>query len=537
MIPLHSQPAMAYISDPFLAKGYDVLIAVHEESALINDYLCRNSPERTTTVDVGESMNLGTTVLRSLDSLAVMPPELVINFADTFVGDELQSGDVICFQEMEDLYRWTGFSFDESRRIRQIADKLPEAVFGDKAPVFVGLFQICQVEKFRSVLRGVLDAHNGTGTDPLFVAVANYFNELPRSSMHLQEVKDWRDFGHLDTYYETKRAFFLNKRFFNDVKVDTERGIIRKSSTNVQKLLNEVKWYLALPKALQYIGPRIFEYGFTGPNPYVEMEFYGYPALNDLYLFGNLDTSTWRRVLQGIEHAMDQMQEHRYQPKNASQLTSAMEEMYLLKTASRLEPILNDSRFARFCDRELVINGKSCIGLRECIRLLPDVADALGLFNMPYFTVIHGDFCLSNILYDRRNRFIRLIDPRGEFGSVEVYGDYRYDLAKLCHSFEGDYDFFVNDLLELEWRGGELLYSAHLDNRHLEVKRLFRQWIHGRWKDKYAEIKLIESLLFLSMVPLHADRFRSQEAFLARGLELFTSIAEQALYHHAGAVA
>jgi hypothetical protein len=156
---------------------------------------------------------------------------------------------------------------------------------------------------------------------------------------------------------------------------------------------------------------------------------------------------------------------------------------------------------------------------------------------MPYFTVIHGDFCLSNILYDRRNRFIRLIDPRGEFGSIEVYGDYRYDLAKLCHSFEGDYDFFVNDLLELDWRGGELLYSAHLDSRHLEVKRLFRQWIQGRWKDKYAEIKLIESLLFLSMVPLHADRFRSQEAFLARGLELFTFIADQTAYHQAGAVA
>jgi hypothetical protein len=35
-------------------------------------------------------------------------------------------------------------------------------------------------------------------------------------------------------------------------------------------------------------------------------------------------------------------------------------------------------------------------------------------------------------------------------------------------------------------------------------------------------VNVIESLLFLSMIPLHADRPRSQTAFLARGLELFT---------------
>ena len=43
------------------------------------------------------------------------------------------------------------------------------------------------------------------------------------------------------------------------------------------------------------------------------------------------------------------------------------------------------------------------------------------------------------------------------------------------------------------------------------------------------QVKLIESLLFLSMVPLHADRFASQEAFLARGLEIFNDVAAQAV--------
>jgi hypothetical protein len=35
--------------------------------------------------------------------------------------------------------------------------------------------------------------------------------------------------------------------------------------------------------------------------------------------------------------------------------------------------------------------------------------------------------------------------------------------------------------------------------------------------------------LFLSMVPLHADRFAAQEAFIARGLQTFTEVAKRSV--------
>jgi hypothetical protein len=127
-------------------------------------------------------------------------------------------------------------------------------------------------------------------------------------------------------------------------------------------------------------------------------------------------------------------------------------------------------------------------------------------------------------LYDQRNRIVRIVDPRGGFGAYDIYGDPRYDIAKLCHSIEGDYDFIVNSLFSLEQADHELNFNVHLQHKHSQIKSLFRKRLLSKWKINYEQIKLIESLLFLSMVPLHADRFNSQLAFISRGLEIFTDV-------------
>jgi hypothetical protein len=202
--------------------------------------------------------------------------------------------------------------------------------------------------------------------------------------------------------------------------------------------------------------------------------------------------------------------------------------MYDEKTRSRLKPILENPAFERFCGDTVDVNGRVLMGLRQALDLLPAVADALRIYDLDYFTVIHGDLCLSNILYDRRNSFIRVIDPRGEFGDVGIFGDMRYDLAKLSHSLEGDYDFIVNGVVETLWDGDCFQFIPQLDSRHLAIKNLFHRWLLKHFGEYYQQIKLIESLLFLSMVPLHADRFLAQEAFIARGLTTFTDVAHQA---------
>ncbi|HXJ43670.1 MAG TPA: phosphotransferase [Bryobacteraceae bacterium] len=536
MIPLDSRPALQYIAEPYLNRGFKLVLAVDEQADMVREYVARHPQMGAQVVPVRNSSSLGATVLGALDALALIPDCLVINFADTFVGDELESQDVVCYREADEVYRWTTFQIDFGNKITCIVDKNKDNPYGSLLPVFVGVFAISDVTSFRELLRRATSIAT-RDMDPFYVAIVEYFNGLPVTQRKLQHVSDWRDFGHLDTYYQAKRAFCINKRFFNCVEIDDRRGIVRKSSTDAEKLLNEMKWYLELPKALRYMAPRVFDYSFAKAEPFMEMEYYSYPALNDVYLYGSLDPGVWKRVFQAIGNVLRQMHSHRFQPDEAGQLARCMRSMYEDKTRARLQPILEDGRFSRFSEPWVTINGETYMGVRQCLDLLPRVAQAVDMYSLDYFTVIHGDLCLSNILYDRRNSFVRVIDPRGEFGDVGIFGDMRYDLAKLSHSLEGDYDFMVNGLFDSQWSAGGFLYQPQLDERHRGVKRQFHSWFIAEFGQAYQQIKLIESLLFLSMVPLHADRFEAQQTFLARGIETFNQVAEKVLPREEKAIA
>jgi hypothetical protein len=528
MIPLDSRPAMQYIAEPYLKQGYELALATGDRADLIEQYVNRHPEMHGRLIPVGDSPSLGATILTALDSVET-PDSLVINFADTFVGDPLQGLDAVCFREADEVYRWTTFQIGFGNRITALADKQQDGSYGQLLPVFVGVFAISDVPRFREELRAEVASSLCSQPDPFYVALIRYFNALPPDQRKLQRVSDWRDFGHLDTYHKTKRTFFLNRRFFNRVEIDDCRGVVRKSSTNAEKLLNEMKWYMELPKGLRYIAPRVFDYSIARTEPFMEMEYYSYPALNDVYLYGDLDLSVWVRVFQAIETVLTQMHSHRFHPSDPGQLISAMGTMYEAKTRSRLEQVLPDASYARFCEDTVTVNGHPVPGLIRCLEDLPSVAAAVHLYDLDYFTVIHGDLCLSNILYDRRNSFIRVIDPRGEFGEAGIFGDMRYDLAKLSHSLEGDYDFIVNGVVDSAWTPAGYEFNPHLDGRHLAIKNLFHKWLVSRFGAYYQQIKLIESLLFLSMVPLHADRFDAQQAFIARGLETFAEVAQGAM--------
>jgi hypothetical protein len=508
---------------PYASRGFDAVVAVDESGDQIERYLARRPELRARAVKVGRTGSLGETVGAALHSLTRLPDRLVINFADTLVADELEAGDVICYREMRDLYRWTAFEFDETGRILQVIDKDRPKPSPAALPVFVGVFAIADPARFLPVLDQAAAAPGGA--DPFWTAMADYFNQRPPEGRRLQRVEHWSDFGHLDTYYTTQRTFFLNRRFFNTMRVDAGRGVVRKSSTQAAKLAAEIRWYLDLPAGLQHLAPRIFDYRIEEGSAYAEMEFYGYPALNDVYLHGQWNAGVWEQALGSIEGALAEMQSHRIET-SAAERHRAMREMYVDKTRRRLAECAGAEGLRIFWRRHLKINGVERAGVDACLAVLPRILERLEIFDGTEFTILHGDLCLSNILFDRRNGFVRLIDPRGSFGGFRLHGDPRYDLAKLSHSFEGDYDFLVNGMCDLQLEADAVAVQAHLGAGHRLVKQMFHRWLVRRAGRAYRQVKLIESLLFLSMAPLHADRPRAQAAFLARGLELFGEAAQ-----------
>ena len=78
----------------------------------------------------------------------------------------------------------------------------------------------------------------------------------------------------------------INARKFNFMELDERRGILTKKSLHQEKLITEIQWYLKLPKPLHYLAPRIFAYSLYSDAPYIQMEFYGYRTLHEIFLSG-----------------------------------------------------------------------------------------------------------------------------------------------------------------------------------------------------------------------------------------------------------
>ncbi len=525
MIPLGSHPAIHYISRPYIDQDYLAYVAIHEGADLIQDYLANRSDLPIIATEVGPTRNLGETVLAALKTMTDTPEELVINFADTYLEGDIAVGDTVYYREQEDVFRWTTFELDSSANMVNLGDKNRARLTTlQSLPVFIGVFSISRFHAFRDDLAEACERSGvASELDPFYQAIARYFNRLRPDEKNFQKADKWWDFGHLDTYYAMKKGLFLNVRHFNSVHVDARRGILRKTSRNVQKFAQEVLWYSKLPVPLQYMVPRVFSYDLSRSDPFVDLEFYGYPALNDMYLYGHCDLGAWNNIFDAIELILDDMGRYHLEDVDSDAVMAGMQEMYEQKTVGRLGELANDDRFATFFGAEVVINGCPHPGLGRIMAALPDVIGRSGIYRDEVFSVCHGDLCLSNILYDQRSRIVRVIDPRGTFGSFDLYGDPRYDMAKLCHSIEGDYDFIVNGLFQLTRNGDELAYRTYVHERHRNVKKLFNDRFRQLWgEEKYAQVKLIEALLFLSMVPLHRDQFEAQQVFIAKGIELFS---------------
>jgi hypothetical protein len=88
-------------------------------------------------------------------------------------------------------------------------------------------------------------------------------------------------------------------------------------------------------------------------------------------------------------------------------------------------------------------------------------------------------------------------------------------LPKLSHSLNGKYDFIVNDDFDLAFAPNQIEFKINSNSRNEQINELCIGKLEVGIAD---QIHLIESLLFLSMVPLHKDFVKRQHVMLATGI-------------------
>ena len=333
-----------------------------------------------------------------------------------------------------------------------------------------------------------------------------------------QLIQDWYDLGHTSGLIKAKNILF-SARDFNSITVDTKKGLLTKTSTKIQKLEDEALWYKNLPNELKILSPRLIEFNKNNKSAYLVQELYGYPSLQELYLSGEVNIEDWRYILEKLFELHELFENYTAQKDEKALLW-----LYSTKTKERLRELeKQNSYWSNLINKDYeYINGKK---LKSISSLQKDIEDfAISLSKNGIQTIIHGDYCFSNILFDSSNYVFKLIDPRGRLNAeATIYGDSRYDIAKLRHSVVGLYDFMVQGLYEYKESENGFEYKILTTNDYSILENVFDNCCKQNCFD-VTEIKFIEGLLFLSMIPLHKDDFSRQKIFYLKAIELLNEV-------------
>lgn len=525
MIPLQGRPMLDRIVEAYDGLNIHPVVAVGESKATIEEFVSRSNREWTV-VDVGETTSVGDTILAALDSLpnsVLADQQLYINFADTLVDPvkPVSSSDYVTFQHEERSFRWTTFDIKD-RKIGSITEKSTTTENGPQ-PAFVGQFGLVNPAQFRDGLSATDNSESKL--DKFYTALLDYLGE--RNEYELIEPETWVDVGHLDTFHRAKREF-LNVREFNEIDVDEAKHVVVKRSDDDQTLSNEIRWYAQIPSNLKPYTPQVYDWTLN-ESARLEIEYVGYPSLSDLQLYGDHGQHIWDGVFRRIFTMHGEFREHTADA-DQDEIQDALSEIYLDKTHRRLETVKNRRRFAALFEAdEVQINGDSYPSMPTILGGFEDAIEDYGLLDRDDLTAIHGDLCFPNILYDPRNEIIKLIDPRGEFGDYTIYGDPRYDLAKLRHSVVGNYEHLINDRFEavFDADGPAIDYNVYTTEAQETRMSHFDSLITSQTEADLVTIKLVEALLYLSMIPLHSDSRERQLTMLAKGIEKITPFIDE----------
>ena len=513
--PINQRITFDYLYEQYKEKTNSIDIICYENADKVQRRLKNYLGEKVKIEILPELSDLGHTIYFGLkDAVGTV----IINFADTIVLDSVTGIEGNAFFCQEDYMSDTWTYFDEKDgTIVRIYDKEPvkEEI---KKKLFVGVFQFTDAAYFRRCLEIAFEQES-LQMSTFYYALQEYSKKY---SMKAVLTNNWFDIGHEDKYYNSKLE--VRAREFNHITIDKNRGILKKTSDDKDKFIGEIKWYLKLPADVEYVSPRIFDYSTSYVNPYVSMEYYAYHTVHELFLYGDLTLQQWIDIFNRIRFVCDDFK--RYTVQDAG-IRSALEEMYLTKTLQRFKKMKKDERFITFFESPIVVNGKRYLPLNEIIISLEQAIPEM-LYDVDTFNIIHGDLCFANIMVDSNFSFIKVIDPRGKFGTYDIYGDFRYELAKLFHSVDGKYDFIIKDLFDLDYNSEAACINYRIQDRKREfdLYKVFLSTFATEIDSDLKKIELIEALLFLSMIPLHGESIRHQMVMLGTGLEILNRVID-----------
>ncbi len=451
---------------------------------------------------VPDGLSLGNSVAYCLR--AIEAGVVAILHGDTLIYD-IQIDHVdgfTCHTADEDPYRWAVVT--ESAEAE--AGRISEHVAAADNKILSGFFSFSDSERLIRAL---------TATKGDFIeGLRQYNTELPQQVL---KAGDWFDFGHFHTYYRSKTKL-TTQRAFNGLQIS--RVSVTKTSNDAFKMACEANWLRSLPDELKLFTPTYLgQVDAEGERPGYRMERLLFSSLSDMFIFGCLNRRMWESIFAECACFLKSCKKYRAEGLQAD----ICNRLYLPKTLERLSEFAEASGFS--ISAPLRYNG---VAVPSLLEIANDTSNLISAIEEDQMVIMHGDFCFSNILYDSRAQQIRTIDPRGylNYGESTLFGDPRYDVAKLFHSAVGFYDLIVAGYFTVEADSQNLTFDLLLDDAVTAVRDAFLDHDFDGLPGSDPVLVAIAVQMFLSMLPLHHENSQRQLAFLANACRLYLSMGQ-----------
>lgn len=441
-------------------------------------------------VFVREYISLGMALIYVLNKIGIYEGTLHLLHGDTLIKDMPKGEDFVCVGLTNNDYKWKNYkkSYDANS-------------------VWTGFFSFSSIKCFLTSL---------ASTQGNFVEAVTEYND--HIALSFINVNEWYDVGHVNTYF-TSRSTITTQRAFNSLRIAD--GVVWKSGEPSKKIMAEAWWFQHIPVNLKRYIPQFVQENKCKDKPFYETEFVPCLPLNELYVYGRNSVHYWSKIFDLVFNFM-------HVAKNCfptddltliHEVRTGSESLFRDKTLSRLIEYSEKQNFD--LNSEVVYEGKKLPSTLDIATECIEKSLKLPVIN----TILHGDLCLSNIIYDSRSENIKVIDPRGlDFkNNFSVYGNQIYDISKLLHSIVGMYDFIIADLYDLDYsekNGWSLNFNE--EDRYKSIQQnLMSRTVVDQENITMDMIIAPTILLFLSMVPLHFDKPLRQKAMMANAYRLY----------------
>lgn len=313
----------------------------------------------------------------------------------------------------------------------------------------------------------------------------------------------------------------MQARTFNKIILDKTNQTILKFSQDSEKLRDEINYYLNIPSEIMSFFPEMLSY--TPDWSSYRMEFIPYNNLSDLIVANKISYEEGVFIINQLINILEKI----HATPKTSKTKISIRKFCVEKTLRRVNELNNIDYFEKFLQKNIIkINNEDIENFELFKQKLIDEFINTKI-NDTLCTVIHGDFCFSNILYCPIKNDIKLVDPRGSFNSTGIYGHPYYDYAKLLHCLHGEYDYILNEHFDLIEKDN---FKFYLSIHSSQLIKKLRDYFLLLLKNKGIDLNylfLIEGTLFISMASLHYESLQRQKVLFLKGLIILNEVLKK----------